>query len=59
MTVTVAVAVAGGLVCPVHVSEYVVVLVGLTVAVPEVPDTGPVQDVAFVLAKVSVKDWPD
>ena len=56
MTVTVAVAVAGGLVCPVHVSEYVVVLVGLTVAVPEVPDTGPVQDVAFVLAKVSVED---
>lgn len=59
VTVTVAVAVAGGLTEPEHVSEYVVVTVGLTVAVPEVPDTGPVQDVAFVLASVRVDEPPE
>ena len=46
---------------PVQETLYVCVVVGDTVAVPEVPDAVkpvPVQDVAFVEPHVSVEDWP-
>jgi hypothetical protein len=38
---------------------YVVVVVGLTLVVPEVPETGPVQEVALVVARVRVDEPPE
>lgn len=59
VTVTVVVAVAGGDVAPLHVSLYVVVVVGWTTVVPDTPETGPVQEVALVELSVRVEAPPD